>query len=214
MELHELHILERRAGQISQHHPISGVDNRVGARKEHSTASTGGEDDRLRTDRMEATADQVPGHHASADALLNNQQGDVPFLVHLNSALHELLVHRMQDRVTGPIGSVAGAREPGPTERTLRDTASLISAENHTHPLQLQDIARSFSAHRLNRVLIAEVQTPLRGIERMRLPGVILTECGVDASLCGDGVAADRMHFREDRDVEVRWGSERGSHAG
>jgi hypothetical protein len=99
----------------------------------------------------------------------------------------------------------------------LGDPAFRIAAEDHSHPLQIHDVAGRFAAHGLDRVLIAEIETTLDGIERMRFPRVVGPECGIDATLRGNRMTADRMDLGENGYVKVGTVSEcceRGPHPG
>ena len=114
----------------------------------------------------------------------------------------------------GAIGRVAGARKAGPAERALRDAAPFVPTEDDAHPLQIQDVAGRLPAHCLDGVLVAQIQAPLRGVEGVGLPGVILAQRRVDPSLRGDGMTADRMDFREEGHVQMGGRRQGGPHAG
>ena len=71
--------------------------------------------------------------------------------------------------------------------------------------------------HRLDRVLVAQVVRALDAVEGVVLGRVLfaVAERGVDAALGRARMAADRVHFRDDRDVGAALGGlDRGAHAG
>ena len=101
----------------------------------------------------------------------------------------------MQERVARAIGRIAGTGKAGSAERPLGDTALGIAAEDDAHSLQFKNVPRSLPAHRLNGILIAEVEPSLCRIEGMGFPRIILAERGVDPALSRHRVAANRMNF-------------------
>src|SRR5687768_10991183 len=120
----------------------------------------------------------------------------------MKMALEELFIHGVENGMAGAIGGIAGPWKAGAAKRSLRDPPSLISAENHAHAFEFQNITGRFAAHGFDRVLITEIETALGGVERVRFPGIILAKGRVDAALRGNGMAADGMHFGDNRNVK------------
>ena len=203
MELNELHVFKRHAGAVGQCHPVACIDDGVGAREEHTPTSTGSKDDSLRGDRMKATMQKVPGYDAATGSVFHDQCGGVPLVVDLDASLEELLVHGVKDRVAGTIGCITRSREARSAERALRDPAPVIPAKDHPHPFQFEYVGRRLLTHRFNGVLIAKIEPPLGGVERVRLPGIIVAQCRVDSTLGSNGVTSDGMDFGENGDVEM-----------
>jgi hypothetical protein len=84
-----------------------------------------------------------------------------------------------------------------PAKTTLIDRARLGAAERHAEMLELDDRRDRLAAQVFDRVLIAEpVGAPDR-IEHVPTPVVLLhvAECGADATLRCDRVAASREDF-------------------
>jgi hypothetical protein len=100
------------------------------------------------------------------------------------------------------IGGITGPWEAGAAKRSLRDPPPLVAAKDHAHAFELKNIAGRFTAHGFDRVLITEIETALGGVEGVRFPGIILAKGRVDAALRGNRMAADGMHFGENRNVE------------
>ena len=79
------------------------------------------------------------------------------------------------------------------------------------------DLAGRVLAHRRDRVLVPEIVGTFGGIEGVRLRRVLfaVAERGIDAALRRAGVAAHRVHFRNDGDVGPAFRSfHRSAHAG
>src|SRR6059036_885497 len=203
VELDELYVHQRRAGPVGHAHAVPGVDDGVGAGEIDPAAAAGRQDDGFGPDGVQAAFQDVPDNDAPADAVLDDERRNVPLFVDEHLALEELLVHGVQERVAGAVRGVAGAREAGAAERALRDAALLVPAEDHPHALERMDVVWCLAAHHLDGVLIAEPQTALGGVVGVLLPGVVLAQGRVDATLCGDGMAADGMDLRDDGHVEA-----------
>src|SRR4051812_26375069 len=101
MELDELHILQRSASPVGERHTIAGIDNGIGAGKKDATASASGENHGLRPNRLQATMQDIPCDHTAADAVFDDERGDIPLLIDINMALEDLFVHGVEDRVAG-----------------------------------------------------------------------------------------------------------------
>ena len=52
--------------------------------------------------------------------------------------------------------------------------------KNHAHVFELDDVTGRFPAHRFDGVLIGQIIAAFNGVERVRLPGVALSNRGVD----------------------------------
>jgi hypothetical protein len=86
----------------------------------------------------------------------------------------------MQQRMTGPVCGRAGAtgRQLAkvlhvPAERPLIDPPVLGPAEGQSEMLELENSGHCFSAHVLNRVLVAEPVRSLDGVIHVPLPGIL-----------------------------------------
>ena len=178
--------------------------------------AAGGEDDRLRADRLQAAVQEIPGDHALAAVVVDDELPGEELLVGRDVALHHLLVEDVDQDVAGDVGRVGGARLAGRAERPLRDPAVLGAREDGAPVLELVDVAGRLVAEDLDRVLVAQVVGALDRVVGVLL-GVVLggvPERGVDPALGRAGVAAHRMDLREKRDVGaeiVRL--DRGAHA-
>jgi hypothetical protein len=158
---------------------------------------------------------QTPGEQAAAGAVIVREEinGKI-FDKEARLVLEALLVERVQDRVTravrggaGTISHVAlGILGCVPTKPALIDRAGLGAAERHAEMLELDDRRDRLAAQVFDRVLIAEPVGAPDGIEHVPTPVVLLhvAECGADAALRGDGVAASREDFGDAGGVEPR----------
>ena len=156
MELDELHVHQGRAGPIGHAHPVTGVDYGVRAGEIEPATAAGRQYYRLRSDRVQTSVQDIPSDHAPAEPVLYDQCRDVPLFVDEDIALHQLLIHRVQNRVSGPVCRVARPRKPRAAKRPLRDATVGGAAENDTHALEFQNIRRRLATHRFDAVLIAQ----------------------------------------------------------
>ena len=134
-----------------------------------------------------------------------------------NSASRQqrLLIKRVQHRVTGSVGSCAGALRGTLTkarrhaaERTLIDATVFGPRKRDTVVLELHDRRRCFLAHILDRILIAQPVRSLDGVVHMPAPVVFthVAECGTDTALCGNRVTARRKYFGDGRGRQTEFG--------
>src|SRR5207253_478950 len=126
-----------------------------------------------------------------------------------------LLVKSMEHRMTGPVGSGAGA--PGQAlaplhgmaaERPLIDQPVLGARERHPEMLELDDRGHCIAAHVFDGVLVAEPVGPLDGVVHVPAPVVLahIAERRADAALRRDGVAARREYLADAGGLEPRSG--------
>ena len=104
----------------------------------------------------------------------------------------------MKDGLAGDVGDEEGPSEGGAAEASGAEPASLVAVEDHAHMLELDDVARGFTGHDLNGVLVTEVVGALDGVEGVGLPVVLSAFFGhgrVDTALGGIGVATDGVNF-------------------
>ncbi len=205
MELHHLHVLERDACAQRHGHPVAGAG--VGVRRSRVQPSRAArrENHRLRADRRETASEEIPGDHALAASVVDDELPREVLLVRRDVALHDLLVEDVDQDVARDVGCVRRSRLAGRAERALRDAAVLRAREDRAPVLELVDVVRRLLAEDLDRVLVAEVVRPLHRVERVLL-GVVLgrvPERGVDPALRRAGVAANRVDLGDHRDVRA-----------
>ena len=155
MELHHLHVLERDADAQGQRHPVARAG--VGVRRpdvEPARASRG-EDDRLRADRLQAAAEQVPADDALAAVVVDHEAPGEVLVVDLELPARELFVEDLEEDVAGDIGRVRRPRRAGGAEGALGDPAVLGAGEDGAPVLELVHVARRLLAEDLDRVLVA-----------------------------------------------------------
>src|SRR5205823_10594339 len=162
----------------------------VGRPDVQPAGAAGGEDHRLRPDRLQTAVEQVPADDAlTAAAVLDELPGEV-LLVRRDVALADLLVENLDQDVARDIGGVSGARCARGAERTLRYAAVRRAREDGAPVLQLVDVAGRLVAEDLDRVLVAEVVRPLDGVVGVDLRVVLrrVSERRIDAALGSTGV--------------------------
>ena len=216
VELHHLHILERHADAERQRHPVAGAG--VGVRRPgvEPAGAAGGEDHRLRADRLQPSVEEVPADDALAAVVVHDELPREELLVDLELPLHDLLVEDLDEHVAGDVGRIRRPRRARGAEGALGDPAVLGAREDRAPVLELVDVARRLLAQDLDRVLVAEVVGALDGVEGVDLRVVLggVPERRVDPALRGAGVAARGMDLRDEGYVGslvVRL--DRGAHA-
>ena len=95
--------------------------------------------------------------------------------------------------MAGTIGGITGAGKTRSAEGTLGDTSLFVATEDDPQTFQFENVVRSFATHGLDGILIAEIEPALRGVEGMGFPGIVRSQCRVDAPLRSHRVAPDRM---------------------
>src|SRR6185437_411243 len=180
----------------------------------------------MSAEAMQRAVFHVPGEKAAARAVILHQQveRDV-FDKELGIVLQALLIERVQDRMSGPVGSGAGALRHLLTvadglaaERALIDQALVRARERDAVMLQFQYGRNRLAAHIFDGVLVTEPVRSLDGVVHVELPIVTvahIAERGRHAALCRHRVAARRKYLGDARRPQSGRGhAERGAHAG
>src|SRR4051794_20099335 len=216
--LDHLHVHQRRAEAEGLRHAVARADERVRGWLEALAGATGGEDRRLGAEQLHRAVLDVARHSADALALVVlGERGDEPLLVAVDLlvVLHQLLVEHVQQGLARDVGHVVGTGGGGAAEGPGAELALGVAVEGHALVLELEHLARRLAAHDLDGVLIAEVVGALDGVERVRLPGVVRVERGVDAAGRRVGVRADGVDLAQDGDGRpLARGREGGALAG
>ena len=203
MELHHLHVLEGHADAECKSHPVARARIRVRRPLVEPASTAGGEDHRLRANRLQPAVQQVPGDDALAAVVVNDELPGEELLVREDVALHHLLVEDVDQHVARDVRRVGGARLAGGAEGALRDAPVLGAREDRAPVLELVDVVGRLVAEDLDGVLVTEVVRPLDGVVGVLL-GVVLrrvSQSGVDPALGRARVAAHRVDLREESDV-------------
>ena len=126
-----------------------------------------------------------------------------------------LLVERMQHGMAGAVGHGAGAFHRAfavfcgmAAERTLVDFAAFNAVEGHAHVFQLDNGLGCGTAHKLDRILVAQPVRTFYGVVHMPVPAVFLhvAERGGNAALGGDGVGTGGEHFGQHGGIQAGFG--------
>ena len=203
VELDEFHVLQRQPRPEHHRVAVPGLGMRPGAGEIGPAVAAGGDYRHLRPEAVDRAVVQVPRHDAAHRAGLVGEQVDGEILdEELRVVAQRLLVERVQDRVTGPVGrgrgapcrrSLAVARRHA-AERALVDLALRRARERHAVMFELDHRRDRLAAHIFDRVLVAEPVGALDGVVEMPAPVVLahIAERGGNAALGGDGMAAGR----------------------
>ena len=196
MVLDHFHVHQRGASTVGQAYAIAGADEGIGAGLVHSADTPSGYYHCLGLNRVHLAGTHVYRDGSLADTFVHYEGGHEPLLVDLDASLEHLLVHDVKDGLACDVRYEEGAGVARSSERPGAQTAPVISVEDDSHVLQLDDIVGSLRSHDLYGVLITQVVAALYGIEGVGLPGVLLAlfrHGGVDAALSGVGVAPHRV---------------------
>ncbi len=170
---------------------------------------------------MDRAVIQVPRHDAGAHTVGHDQVEREIFDEELRVVPERLAVKRVQDRVTGTVGSGTGALHSRAVaeilhvtaEGTLIDLALFGARERHAIMLKLVDGGRRFTRQIFHRVGIAQPVRSLDGIEHMPLPMIrphIAQRCG-NAALCRDRMGTGGENLGDTGRLETLLGhAERG----
>ena len=228
VELHGFHVAERRDAGLERERAADafayhGV-GRDGIEPSRAAARDRG---RLCDVGDELAGDEVAHDGAVAAAAVVDQRDRLDALVHGNGVADGLVAHRLQHRVAGAVGHVAGAPLLGAAEVALRDETVGFVALGDRHLLPVDDdvaialahaaprhAPRGQLAHRLRRRVDEHphdllVRAPVAAAHRvleMDVFGVALSlddvgERRLHAPLRGRRVRALRRHQRQDDDV-------------
>src|SRR3546814_5229908 len=110
MKLHELHILQRDASAQRHAVAVAGAGMRRSGGEIGAAVTAGGKNRLLGAITMQLAGRQIPGHDATASAVLVHQQIErKEFDEEFRPGLQRLLIQRVQHGMTGTVGSGAGA---------------------------------------------------------------------------------------------------------
>ena len=224
VELHELHVLVRKAG--ARDHavavPRAGMGRSAGEIGAPVTA--GREDHQLRAEAVDRAVIEVPGDDAPAVALRPHDEVEREiFDEEFCRVAQALLVKRVQQRMARPVGGRAGAlrRAFAPVlhvaaEGPLVDPAFRRAGEGHAEMFELDHRRHGVAAHIFDGVLVAQPVRALHSVVHVPAPVVLahVPEAGGDAALRGDGMAAGREHLGDAGGLPARPGRIRASRAG
>ncbi|CAB3810431.1 hypothetical protein LMG28688_07252 [Paraburkholderia caffeinitolerans] len=223
VELPELHVLQRDARTGRHAQAITGVDERVGGCREDPARAARGEQRGLAFEDIDVARFHFERGHAEHVAFgVADQVQRHPFDEERGLRRDVLLVQRVQQRVAGTVSSRTGALDRllavvgrVAAERALVNGAVRIAVERHAHVFQFVDGVRRFTAHELDRVLVAEPVGALDRVVEVEVPVVFahVAERSADAALGSNGVRTRREHLREHADREARARQlQRGAH--
>ena len=164
VKLHELHILQGKAGGQRHAVSIAGAGVGGGAGEIGTPIATGGEHGHMRAKTVNGAVFQAPGDHTAASAFFIHDQVEREVLdKKLGLVLEALLIKGVQNRMPGAIGGGAGALGTAftemrrhATEGTLINFPFLGAREGHAEVLELDDRVGCLAAHVLDGILIAE----------------------------------------------------------
>jgi hypothetical protein len=201
MELHELHVLQRHAGAVSQRHAVAGLDGAVGREGIDPPGAARAEDDRRRGDRHHLPGAQLAHRRALAAAVMDQKLQREPLVVAREvGMLERRLKQRVQQVEAGLIGG-----EPGPlaihaAERPHRHGAVGRAAPGTTPVLELQEFPGCLAHEALDGILIGQVVGARQRVVNVLLEAVVGLDDAGGAPFGRDRVGAHRIDLGDDPD--------------
>ena len=157
VELHELHVLQRQPRVQRHRRAVAGAGVGVRRRAVLPPGAARRHHDGLAAERLQPAVQEIPADDALAAAVVERELPREELLVHLDVALHDLLVEHLDQHVARDVGGVDRARRAGGAERPLRELAVLAPREERAPVLELVDVAGRLAREDLDRVLVADV---------------------------------------------------------
>ena len=213
VELHELRVLQRDARTHAHCVAVSRACVGAGGREVRAAIATRGNDGVVGTDAVDGAVLHVHGDDAAAVIAVHEQvKGEV--LDHVGRVVREgASIQSVQQRVAGAVCGASAAvglaalaeLERLPAEGALVDLVVRRAGEWKAVALQLEDSARSFTAHVVDGVLVAEPVSALDSVVGVPAPVVNggVAERGVDATLGGHRVRPRREELRDAGSLET-----------
>src|SRR5215471_15539690 len=208
VKLDKLHVLQRQPG--AQHHrvAIAGAGMGRSAGEIGAAVTAGGEHDEMRAKPVQGPILEVPGHDPAAGTLLVHDQVERKILdEELRVVAYALLIERVNDRVSGAVGS--GAGPPSwisfavfhhvAAKRPLIDQPIFGTRKGNPEMLELDHRRDCLAAHVFDGILIAEPVGLLHRVVHMPAPVVRadIAERGADPALRGHSMAAVRKDLAD-----------------
>ena len=202
--LNELHVLERRAGAVSERHAVAVLDGGVRREGEHFAAAAGAEDDGARRNRFDSAGLQVERDNTLDSAVIDEEPGHEPFVVPNHAGIFEgSLEERVEHVEAGLVGGKPRAHLLHATERANGNSSVGLPAPGTAPVLEAEELIGRLLDERFDGILVAQPVAPGDGVVRMLVTTVIGANDARRSTLGGDRVAAHRVHLGHDRDVEA-----------
>ncbi len=148
MELHRFHVAQRRDAGLERDRAADAfADHRVGRHPVQPARAAAGDRRGLGDVGGEFAGDEVAHDRAVAASRVVDQRDGLGALVHGNGGADRLVAHRLQHRVAGAVGDVAGAPLLGAAEVALRDETVRFVALGDGHLLAVDDDVAVTTAH-------------------------------------------------------------------
>ena len=170
------HVLQFGAGRIGERLPIGGVLPAVARDAECATDAARGEDDGFRAEEPEAAPFAVVpecAHHALA---ILEQGDDRDFHVHVDGALHRLVLQRADHLEAGAITDVRQPRVTMPTKIALEDAAVGSAIEHRAPCLELAHAIRRLLCVQFRHAPVVEILAATHRVGEVHHPVVTIVD--------------------------------------
>ncbi len=209
--LHELHVLEGRAGAIGHGHAVAGLDRAVGREGEHASRAAAGDDDRPGMELAQLAAAHVHRDEALAAAGVDQQVEREIFVVALDRVeLQGGLEQRVQDVETRLVGGEPGALLLHAAEGPHGDRAVGLAVPRAAPVLELEQFLGCLMHEIFDAILVGEPVAAAHRIVEMRVEAVVRLDHAGRAAFRRAGVAAHGIDLGDQRDAKFRIGFREG----
>ena len=205
MELPELHIFQRNTCTRANTQTVTGIHKGVGRRSVNTACTSGSKQHCFGMENINIACFHF--HHSYADYItifITDQIQRSPLNKKLCIGTNILLIQSMQHCMACTVGNrtstfygtlaVLGSMT---AERTLINFTAFHAVERHAHVLQFNYCFRRSTAHKFDRILVAQPVRTFHGIVHMPIPTVFLhiTErCG-NTALCRYSMRTGRKYL-------------------
>ena len=176
MELHELHVLERRAGVVRERLAVARVLPAVRRDLERATDAARAEHDGLRLEDTETTALAIVGERAGDAIAVLEQREDGDLHVHVEPCVHAVILQRANQLEPRAIADVRETRIPMAAEVALKNSAVGRAIEQRAPRLELLHAIRRFLRVQLGHAPVVEILAAAHRVGEMHAPVVAIVD--------------------------------------
>jgi hypothetical protein len=172
MKLHELHVLERRAGLVRERMSVAGVLPAVGGDRVRPADAAGGEHDRLAAVEPEPAALAVVPQRAGDASVGREQPEDRALHVHVDALVNAVVLERTDHLQAGAVSHVG---QPGilvAAEVALKDAAIRRAVEQGAPGFQLPHPVRRLLGVQLRHAPVVDVLATAHRVGEVHPPAV------------------------------------------
>ena len=202
--LHELHVLERRAGAVGERHAIAALDGGVRGEGKHATQAARAQDDGTRGDRLDLAGLEIDRNDAMDSAIIDEKPSHEPFVVANHAGVFQGGLEQGVEHVeAGLVGGEPRAHLLHAPEGANGNPAVALPAPRTPPVLQAQQLLRRLLDERLDGVLIAQPVAARDRVVGVLVEAVVGSDRAGGAALRGHRVAPHGIDLRHHSDLQT-----------